>query len=114
MSNKDHLHLLWTSDNKITAEKMILMYSTNSMRRGWWKKVTVIIWGAPAQLVSEDVEILEKIEEAKAEGVHFSACRACADQLEVTDKLEKMGIEVIYWGEPLTTLLKEQMPLVTV
>lgn len=114
MSDKDHLHLLWTSDNEITAEKMVLMYATNAMRRGWWKKVTVIIWGAPALLVSEDVELFEKLEEAKAEGVHFSACRACADQLEVTDKLEKMGIEVIYWGEPLTKLLQDQEPLLSV
>jgi len=114
MSDKDHLHLLWTSDNEITAEKMVLMYATNAMRRGWWKKVTVIIWGAPALMVSEDVELFEKIEEAQSEGVHFSACRACADQLEVTGKLEKMGIEVIYWGEPLTKLLQDQMPLLTV
>jgi hypothetical protein len=33
-------------------------------------------------------------------------CKACADQLGVTDALKNLGIEVKYWGEPLTELLK--------
>ena len=50
-------------------------------------------------------------------GVEFSACKACADELGVTERLEALGIEVIYWGEPLTTLLttgivKKRPPLV--
>jgi hypothetical protein len=44
----------------------------------------------------------------------ISACKACADQLGVTDKLETMGIEVKYWGEPLTELIKKTAHLLTV
>jgi hypothetical protein len=32
----------------------------------------------------------------------------------VTDKLEAQGIEVKYWGDPLTRLLKENQRLLTV
>ena len=90
------------------------MYGINSLRNGWWKKVTIIIWGAPALLVSEDKDIQAKIEEAKLEGVHLTACKACADQLGVTDNLLDMGIEVIYWGVPLTELLKNNEKLLTI
>ncbi len=114
MDEKKHLYMLWTNDNLITAEKMVFMYSINSLLQGWWEKVTLIIWGATAKLVSEDPNIQAKIEEALNAGVHITACKACTDQLEVTEKLEKMNIEVKYWGAPLTKILKNDEALLTI
>ncbi len=112
--DKTHLYVLWTNDNPITAEKMVFMYAINSLIHGWWEKVTLIIWGAPAKLVSEDLAIQKKIREALDAGVHVTACKACADQLGVTEALEKLQIEVKYWGQPLTEVLKNNEPLLTV
>lgn len=111
---KKHLYILWTNDNKTTSEKMVFMYGINSKRLEWWEKVTIIIWGAPALLVSSDHNIQAKVEEAIAEGVHISACKACAEQLGVEEKLISLGIEVIYWGAPLTEILKNDEKLLTV
>jgi len=111
---RTHLYVLWTNDNPVTAEKMVFMYTINSLIHGWWDRVTLIIWGAPAKLVSEDVTIRKKIKEALDAGVHVTACKACADQLGVTEALEKLRIEVKYWGEPLTEILKNNEPLLTV
>jgi hypothetical protein len=47
-------------------------------------------------------------------GVKVSACRACADQLGVTELLESLGIEVILWGVPLTEVLKGDDKLITI
>ena len=44
----------------------------------------------------------------------FSACKACADELGLTEMLEQLGIELIYWGEPLTELLPELGTLLSV
>ena len=109
-----HLYVLWTNDNPITAEKMVFMYTTNSLIHGWWEKVTLIVWGAPAKLVGEDVGIQSKIKDAQAAGVHVTACKACADQLGVTETLEALDIEVKYWGQPLTELLKSDARLITI
>ena len=114
MKEKTHLYILWTNDNPVTAEKMVFMYSINSLLQNWWEKVTLIIWGATAKLVSEDINIQEKIEEALNAGVHITACKACADQLKVTEILEKMNIEVKYWGDPLTKILKNEDKLLTI
>jgi len=46
--------------------------------------------------------------------VTVSACKACADQLGVTEALEEVGIEVKYWGEPLTEVLKAGEELLTI
>lgn len=113
MNSKTHLYVLWTNDNPLTAEKMVFMYAVNSLIHGWWDKVTLIIWGATTKLVSEDINIQRKIEEALNAGVHITACKACADQLKVTEILEKMNIEVKYWGDPLTQILKNQDTLLT-
>jgi hypothetical protein len=110
----DHLYILWTNDNPVSAEKMVFMYGINSRLRGWWSEVTIIIWGATPQLVCENEVVQEKIREAQEAGVHLTACKACADQLGVTAQLEEMGIEVMYWGEPFTKLLKNDEKLITV
>lgn len=114
MSKKTHLYVLWTNDNPITAEKMVFMYTVNSLIHGWWEKVTLIIWGAPAKLVSEDDNIQKLIKEALEAGVHITACKACADQLGVTETLEKLNIEVKYWGIPLTEILTSEEKLLAI
>jgi len=136
MSENKHLYVLWTNDNPITAEKMVFMYTINSLIHGWWEKVTLIVWGATTKLVSENADIQEKIKETLEAGVHVTACKACADQLGVTDSLEKLGnvtackacadqlgvtdsleklgIEVIYWGVPLTEILTNNEKLLTI
>lgn len=114
MLNKTHLYVLWTNDNLITAEKMVFMYTINSLVRGWWEEVALIILGAPTKLVSEDANIQAKIREAQAAGVHITACKACADELGVTKTLEKLKIEVKYWGQPLTEILKNNEQLLTI
>ncbi len=114
MSNKTHLYVLWTNDNPITAEKMVFMYTINSLIHGWWEKVTLIVWGATTKLVAEDEGIQKLVAKALEAGVHISACKACADQLGVTETLEKLNIEVIYWGIPLTEILTNDEKLLTI
>jgi hypothetical protein len=114
MAEKNHLYILWTNGDPVSAEKMVFMYGINSRLRGWWDKVTLIIWGTPAKLSAENAAIQKKIKEALDAGVHVSACKACADQLGVTETLEKMSVEVIYWGEPLTKILKNGEILITI
>ena len=104
--NSEHLNILWTNADPVAAEKMVFMYSINSLKRGWWKEVTLIIWGSTAKLVAENEDIQEKVKEALKEGMVVSACKACADQLGCTQVLEGLGVEVMYWGEPLTKLIK--------
>ena len=114
MKEEDHLYILWTNGDPLTALKMVFMYGVNSLVKGWWGKVTLIIWGAPAKLSAENTEIKGKIKAALDAGVHITACKACADQLGVTETLEKMNIEVKYWGEPLTKILKSGETLLTI
>jgi hypothetical protein len=114
MSESKKLYILWTNADPITSEKMVMMYGINSKLNYWWDEVTIIIWGAPAKLVAENDLIQEKIKQAIQVGVNVSACKACAEQLGVSAKLAELGVEVKYWGEPLTEILKGNDKLLTI
>ena len=111
---EQELFILWTNADPVTAEKMVFMYAGNSIKRKWWDKVTVIIWGATAKLAAENADVQKGLADLRETGVTLTACRACADQLGATEKLEEMGIEVKYWGEPLTEIIQSGKKLITV
>lgn len=69
-----HLHILWTNADPVVFDKMVLMYAVNSLVRGWWEKVTVILWGETARLAAADPAVRERIVLAMEQGVKFSAC----------------------------------------
>ena len=114
MEAKDKLFILWTSGEKLTFDEMVFMYAYNSMKRQWWKEVTLIIWGASAELAGTDFIVQQKLKELNEAGVKLTACKGCADDLNFTETFEKLGVEVKYWGTPLTEVLKSEAKLITV
>lgn len=114
MSDRKHLHILWTNADLDTFQHMVVLYATNSMLRGWWDDVTVIVWGATASMIAASKEAQQYMETAVRVGVKFSACVTCARALGVEEKLADMGIEVIPWGQPLTELIQGEKPLLSI
>ncbi len=111
--NTDKLVVLWTSSDREVALKMVFMYTQNSKLRGWWKDVTLIVWGPSSKLLSEDNELQMYVQSIKGVGVEVVACKACADEYGITADLEALNIEVKYMGEPLTAYLKEGLKVIT-
>jgi hypothetical protein len=102
----DSLVVVWSSGDPEVARKLVFMYTKNSRLRGWWDRVRLVVWGPSARLLAADRDLQEEIQEVKAAGVELLACRACADLYGVTGRLEALGIEVIFMGQPLTDMLK--------
>jgi hypothetical protein len=102
----EKLNILWTSDNKDTVFNMLSMYAINSKSKKWWDEVNVIIWGASAKLVGTDPQVQTEVREMLNSGVIIEACKACADNLGVSDRLSEIGITVRYMGNALTNYLK--------
>jgi hypothetical protein len=114
MSNSNKLYLLWTTAETETFDEMVFMYAFNAKKYGWWDEVTVVIWGASARLTGNDEVIQLKIREMIEGGVQVEACKACAEDLQVAQKLEELGVVVRYWGQPLTEVLKSDSKLLTI
>jgi hypothetical protein len=109
----DSLVVVWSSQDPDVALNMVFMYCKNSMLKGWWGTVRMLVWGPSAKLLSEDLKLQTELVEMKKVGVETLACKACADRYGVSEKLEELGCQVIYMGEPLTRYLKEGCMVLT-
>jgi len=110
---KDSLVVIWSSGDKEVALSMAFMYTLNSKLRGWWKEVTLIVWGPSAKLLSEDIELQDYINKMKEAGVVLEACISCSNIYHVSKKLVGLGIDVKSMGIPLTDYLKEGRSVIT-
>ena len=108
MTKEDQLVVVWTSGDREVALKMVFMYTYNAKKNEWWKDITLLVWGPSAKLLSEDKELQEYVKSMKEEGIHLLACKGCADQYGVSEKLEEIGVEVRYTGVDLTNFIKER------
>lgn len=111
--SNEKLVVLWTSGDREVALKMVFMYTINSKKYGWWDDITLLVWGPSAKILSEDRELQAEIEKMIGAGIVVEACKGCSDQYEVSEKLEKIGVNVLYTGTVLTDYLKEGRHVLT-
>lgn len=109
----DKLVVLWTSDDPYVAERVAFMYTHAAKTAGWFKDVTLIVWGPSAKLITENVKLQEKVAKMMDDGVEVQACIACANAYGVAEKLKKLGYEVKGMGKPLTDYLKSGAKVLT-
>lgn len=102
----DHLLIVWTSGDPEVAHKMVFMYAYNAQKNGWWKQVTLLVWGPSARLSSEEEKIQASLKNMKEAGVELIACKGCSDQYGASAKLGEIGIDVKYAGTYLTDFIK--------
>ena len=110
----DTLHIVWINNDPVTVKLMVFMYATNSLLKGWWKHVHVIMWGGATKLFCEDVEVQEKVRAFITAGGDVSACRRCAEELGVVETIETFGdIDLLYIGQNFTKLIKDGETVLT-
>lgn len=104
MTNK--LLIVWSSGEKDVATKLILLYGSVMLERKYWDEATIMLWGPSAKLLSQDLELQQKVKDVQSTGVKFNACVVCTDDYQISAKIESLGIELIHTGEMLTSALK--------
>jgi len=102
----DHLVVVWTSGDPEVALDMVLMYTENAKKQGWWKDVTLVVWGPSQRLIVTNKQIRKTVERMKKLGVRVEACLACSNRLQVTDGLRSCGLDVKYMGIPLSDYIR--------
>ena len=107
------LMVIWSSADREVAFSNVFMYSRNALLKGWWNQVQLVVWGPSTKLLAEDRELQQELGELKAAGVRLMACRACALMYGVDERLEELGLEVVFMGAPLTEALKTGWAVLT-
>ncbi len=110
---KNELMIVWTSTNKDTILNMICQYALNAKSKGWFDEITILVWGASQQVLSEDKEIQEKVKEMFDIGIKIIACKKCAENMYIEKHMKECDVDVFYTGELLSDWAKEGKPLIT-
>jgi len=96
-----------SSEDKEVVKGPALMYALNAAKRKWMDEVKVIIFGPAQKLTAHHAEIQAKLKELQDAGIEIMACKAYADEWNITGVLEEAGIKVIYVGPIISQLLKD-------
>ena len=108
MTDQDQkLVVLWSSGDREVALEMVLMYTLNAKLHGWWNDIVLILWGPSQKLVASDGELQGRLRKMLREGIAIEACKACADDYGVSEKLVELGVDVKFMGVPLTEYVKQ-------
>jgi hypothetical protein len=115
-SNSDKVLILWTTAERETVDNMVFMYTLNAKMQGWWKDVTLLVWGAATRLAAEDEKVGETLKTFREKGIRTIACKACAEGTGagVVETLEDLGVEVFYTGEFLTEWMKSGKAMISI
>ncbi len=98
--------LVCSGDREVALE-VGLVYPLNAAKKGWMDEVKVIFFGPSEKVVANDAEVQARVKEVLEQGVEVLACKWCADRMGITEKLEAVGIKVVYVGSVISDLLKE-------
>ncbi len=109
----DKLLIVWSTAEAEVAKKMVLLYGSVILPRGYWDRAHIMIWGPSAKLLAENKELQEILATVKETGVELSCCVVCSDEYGVSDELASMGIDMIHTGKMLTEALKEDWKVIT-
>ncbi|MBT8343411.1 MAG: DsrE family protein [Sulfurovum sp.] len=107
------LLIVWSTAEIEVAKKMVLLYSSVMLPRGYWDQAHLMIWGPSAKLLGENKELQAMVATIKETGVELSCCVVCSDEYGVTGKLASLGIDMIHTGEILTDALKKDWKVIT-
>ena len=102
------LLIVWSSEEKEVATKLILLYGSVMLERNYWDEATIMIWGPSAKLLAHDKELQERVKTVQGSGVNFNACVVCTDDYGVSAKIQELRIELIHTGEMLTQSLQDK------
>ena len=107
------LLIVWSTAEIEVAKKMVLLYGSVILPRGYWDEAHIMIWGPSAKLLAENIELQEMVAKVQKTGVNFSCCIVCSDDYGVSDKLASMGIDMTHTGERLTSSLQSDWKVLT-
>ncbi len=96
-----------SSRDKEVVKWPALTYPLNATKNKWMDEVRVILFGPAEELAAHHPEVQEKLKELQEAGIEVMACKACADEWNITGVLEEAGIKVVYVGSVISQLIKD-------
>ena len=113
MMTTNKLLIVWSTEEVEVAKKMILLYGSVIIPRGYWDEAHLMIWGPSARILAKEPELQQMLQKVQESGVECSACVVCSDDYGVSEKLESLGVTTEHTGERLTHALQNDWKVIT-
>jgi len=111
--SQNKLLIIWSTEEVEVAKKMVLLYGSVILPRGYWDEAHLMIWGPSARLLAEDEQLQEMLKTVQQSGVGTSACVVCSDDYGVSEQLRALGVVTEHTGERLTQALQNDWKVIT-
>lgn len=101
--------LIWLVSGERSKLLPGLLWGVNARRHGWVDEVRFVVFGDSEATVMHDEELFSMVQEVQ--GSLF--CRHVAEQAGSVEKLEQMGADVVYVGEPIAEAIRDGYTVLT-
>ncbi len=99
--------IISAADPRILTD-VALPYIRNAHKNHWMDQIRVILWGPSEKTVVSTLELKAQVMDlANLLGKDLIACKQCAEDYNITDRLEKLNVSLEYVGELITNMLKD-------
>ncbi len=98
--------LLASGDPRILTD-VVNIYVRNAKNKGWMEAIRIILWGPSEKVVVTQVDLKSVVMDLVSQGFEVWACKQCADDYSVTEKLEALGVKVVEVGAPVSQMINE-------
>ena len=88
------------------AAKTGVMWSMRCLQEGWMDEVKVIFFGPGERVLIENADVQSMVSQIN-EAEKVLACKFLADQEGTTDKIESLGVDVVYVGQVIADHIKD-------
>lgn len=105
--------MVWSTEEVEVAKKMVLLYGSVILPRGYWDEAHLMVWGPSARVLAENTALQEMLAIVQKSGVETSVCVVCSDEYGVSEKLASLGVNAIHTGELLTEALQNDWKVIT-
>ena len=78
------LLILWSSADPEVAKKLVLLYGSVILPRGYWDEAHLMVWGPSSKLLAENMELQAMLKTVLETGVKASTCVVCSDDYGLT------------------------------
>lgn len=101
--------LIWLASGDIEKLKPGILYGINALKNDWVDDVKFVVFGESEKIIPEETNLFEALQ--NTEGTTY--CKYVADEMGITEDLEKRGAKIEYVGDYISNLVKDGYQVLT-
>jgi hypothetical protein len=100
--------IISSGDPRIITD-VAIPYVRNALKNKWMEKIRVFFWGPSERVLISALEVKAQVMDlVQLVSNEVYACQQCAEDYNIAEKIENLGVKVEYIGEMVSEMLKSE------